>query len=435
MTPKKYDAIIIGAGIIGNCISFELAKKGYKTLNVDKLGGSGFGSTAGSCAIIRLYYSSPEGVALAREGYYYWLDWRRYLDVTDPDGMAYYKNTGALVFKTELNHNLIKVKEALNTLGVGYLEIDPEDIKKYIPNPDIHSFYPQKRMEDPEFGVPSERIINGALYVPESGYVSDPKQSTHNVEMAVRHIGGDFLFNARVVDILKKDGRASGIALEDGTTIHSPVVINVAGPHSSRINQMAGIEDQMAIKTKALRVEVSHVPSPEGVDWEKSGVITSDSDTGVYTRPETGNHFLIGSEEPKCDPLEYVNPDDYNTEFTDQNKTQVCREAMRLPDLKIPNQPRGLVDLYDVTDDWYPIYDKSSLPGFYLAIGTSGNQYKNAPAVGSFMSELINYCEKGNDHDKKPYQYKMKYIDHTLNIGFFSRNREINQDSSFSVIG
>ena len=95
MTQKKYDAIIIGAGIIGNSIAYELALKGYKTLSIDKLGGSGFGSTAGSCAIIRLYYSSPEGVALAREGYYYWLDWPKYLKTIDPDGMAYYKNTGS----------------------------------------------------------------------------------------------------------------------------------------------------------------------------------------------------------------------------------------------------------------------------------------------------------------------------------------------------
>ena len=435
MTNTSYDAIIIGAGIIGNCISFEMAKKGYKTLNVDKLGGSGFGSTAGSCAIIRLYYSSPEGVALAREGYYYWLDWNRYLNVEDPDGMAYYKNTGALVFKSDINHNLIKVKESLKALGVGFQDVEPEQIKDFIPNADINTYHPQKTLDDPEFGMPTGKTVNGAVYVPESGYVSDPKLSTHNVEMAVRKVGGDFLFNAKVVDILEKDGRAAGIALEDGTTINAPIVINVAGPHSSQINQMAGILDEMNIKTKTLRVEVSHVPSPDGIDWEKTGVITSDSDTGVYTRPETGNHILIGSEEPKCDPLEYVDPDDYNTEFTDQNKTQAYREAMRMPDLQIPNQPQGLVDLYDVSDDWYPIYDKFSLPGFYLAIGTSGNQYKNAPAVGSFMTELIQYCENGNDHDTDPYQYKMKYIDHTLNIGFFSRNREINADSSFSVIG
>jgi sarcosine oxidase subunit beta len=111
------------------------------------------------------------------------------------------------------------------------------------------------------------------------------------------------------------------------------------------------------------------------------------------------------------------------------------RQAMRIPDLPIPNQMQGVVDLYDVSDDWYPIYDKSALPGFYLAIGTSGNQYKNAPAVGSFMAELIRYCETGNDHDKKPFQYPMKYLKRTLDIGFFSRNREINAESSLSVIG
>ena len=435
MTQKKYDAIIIGAGIIGNSIAYELALKGKKTLSIDKLGGSGFGSTAGSCAIIRLYYSSPEGVALAREGYYYWLDWNRYLNVIDSDGMAYYKNTGAMVFKSEINKNLKNVMKSLDALGVGYLELSPEEMISYLPHPDLQSFHPQKLMDDPDFGKPTGNSINGAVFVPESGYISDPKLSTHNVEMAARNVGSDFLFNSEVSAVLQKNGRVSGVSLQDGTEILAPVVVNVAGPHSYLINQMAGVEDQMNIKTRALRVEVAHVPSPEGVDWEKTGIITSDSDLGVYTRPEIGNHFLIGSEEPDCDPLDYVDPDNYNTDFTDQNRVQAMREAMRIPDLPIPNKPQGLVDLYDVSDDWYPIYDKSSLPGFYLAIGTSGNQYKNAPVVGSFMSELIHYCENGADHDKNSMRYKMKYINHTLDIGFFSRNREINQDSSFSVIG
>ena len=40
---KKYDAIIIGAGVIGAPIAFELAKMGYKTLSVDKLADAGEG--------------------------------------------------------------------------------------------------------------------------------------------------------------------------------------------------------------------------------------------------------------------------------------------------------------------------------------------------------------------------------------------------------
>ena len=54
---KKADAIIIGAGVIGCNIAFELCKRGYKTINVDKLPAAGFGSTSNSCAIVRAHYS------------------------------------------------------------------------------------------------------------------------------------------------------------------------------------------------------------------------------------------------------------------------------------------------------------------------------------------------------------------------------------------
>jgi len=435
MNDKKYDAIVIGAGIIGNCISYELSQKGYKCLSVDKLGGSGFGSTSGSCAIIRFHYSTREGITLSREGYHYWLNWTRYLKTIDPAGMAYYKNTGDLVLKTEINKGLKPVMPIFEELGISYLDLNNEQMKPYMPNPNFKSYSPQKNLDDPDFGKPTHGEINGGVFFTETGYVSDPKLSTHNVEMAARTFGADFMFNAEVTEVLQKNGRVSGIKLASGEIINAPIIINVSGPHSYLINQMAGVEDKMNIKTKALRVEVAHVPSPEGVDYEKFGTMISDGNTGIYTRPEVGNHWLIGSEEPECDPLEYVDPDNYELNLTDQAKKQAMRLAMRFSDIPIPNKIKGIVDLYDVSDDWYPIYDKSDLPGFYMAVGTSGNQYKNAPVVGAFMSELINYCEKGNDHDKKPLQYQMPYIKKSFDIGFFSRNRNINKDSSFSVVG
>ena len=50
---------------------------------------------------------------------------------------------------------------------------------------------------------------------------------------------------------------------------------------------------------------------------------------------------------------------------------------------------QGIVAMYDVTTDWTPIYDKSALPGYYMAIGTSGNQFKNAGPVGKLMAALV----------------------------------------------
>ena len=433
---KKYDAVIIGSGVIGCCVAFELAKRGYKTLSVDKLGDAGMGSTSGSCAIIRFHYSTTEGVALAREGYYYWLDWPTYLGVRDPEGMVTYRNTGALVIKTPVNKNLSRVKTALDEFGIGYLEVEPEEISRYLPNVNLASYFPQKWIDDPEFGQPTAQTIPGALWIPESGYISDPKLSAHNVQVAAEAKQGEFLYNAQVAEILQKQGRAAGVRLADGTEIEAPVVVNVAGPHSFLINRMAGVEESMKIKTRPMKQEVAHVPAPEGMNWERDGYMLSDGDIGCYSRPEVGNHILIGSEDPDCDPLLWVDdPDNYDTNFTDQFKCMVMREGMRVNDLAIPNQYQGVVDLYDCSDDWIPIYDKSDLPGFYMAIGTSGNQYKNAPVAGAMMAELIDACEKGLDHDADPFQFHLKYTRRDLNVGFFSRNREINKDSSFSVIG
>jgi sarcosine oxidase subunit beta len=260
---KKYDAVIIGAGIIGCCISFELCKKGYKTLNIDKLPAAGYGSTSNSCAIIRLHYSTSEGVAMAREGYFYWLDWSKYLEMRDTSGMAYYRNTGALVIKTETNKNLKNVMATLDDLGVGYLELEPKDLKSYLPIVDLHSYYPCKTLNHKDFGKPSGDRIVGAIWVPESGYISDPKLSTHNVQVASENKGGEFMFNAEVVEILKRNNRAAGVRLQDNTTIESPVVVNVAGPHSFIVNRMADVEKTMKIKTRALKQEVCHVPDVE----------------------------------------------------------------------------------------------------------------------------------------------------------------------------
>jgi sarcosine oxidase subunit beta len=432
---KKYDAIIIGAGIIGCSVAFELAKKGYQTLNIDKLSTAGQGSTSNSCAIIRLHYSTPDGVALAREGYYYWLNWPEYLGVEDKTGMARYINTGCLVIKTPLNKNLTNVMASLDELGVEYEELDLEGIKEKVPLLNTRKYFPAKLMNDPEFGASTGDAVQGAIFVPESGYITDPQLSTHNVQVAAEAHGGEFLYNAEVADILKQSGRVSGAKLKDGTEIQAPIVVNVAGPHSYIINRMAGVEEGMKIKTRALRQEVCHVPAPADFDYEKNGTIISDGDIGCYSRPEVGNHILIGSEDPECDEREWVDPDDFDDGFSNQWKTQAMRQAQRINDLPIPNQPKGVVDLYDVTDDWIPIYDKSDLNGFYMAIGTSGNQYKNAPVIGVLMAELIEKVEADHDHDKDPVKFLMKYTGRECNIGFFSRLREINLDSSFSVIG
>jgi|TARA_B100000029_G_scaffold66199_1_gene59080 sarcosine oxidase subunit beta len=435
---RTADAIIVGAGVIGSAVAFELAKRGYKTLNIDKLPTSGYGSTSNSCAIVRAHYSTWDGVAMAYEGFFYWDDWDDYLGVRDDRGMIKYMKTGSVLFKLEGEDHSNKCLKLFKEIGVEHEIWDLDKLKEMIPIYSHDQYDGTTRPdEDDHFWDKTGKKIEGAVYTPGSGYVSDPQLTSHNLQVAAEANGGEFLFNSEITEIRQENGKVIGVTLKSGEQIDSPIVVNVAGPHSFVINRMADVEKEMNIKTRALRHEVHHVPSPEGFDFEKDGFHTSDGDNSIYFRPETGNTILIGSEDPLCDPKEWIaDPDNYNQQVTEsQWKAQVYRCARRIPQLKIPSRTSGVVDLYDVSDDWLPIYDKSSLNGFYMAIGSSGNQFKNAPVAGHCMAELIDACEKGRDHDTDPVTVKAIYTGLELNMGFYSRNREINPNSSFSVNG
>ena len=435
---RTADAIIVGAGVIGSSVAFELAKRGYKTLNIDKLPTSGYGSTSNSCAIVRAHYSTWDGVAMAYEGFFYWDDWEDYIGVKDDRGMIKYMKTGSILFKLEGEDHSSKCLKLFKEIGVEHEIWDLEKLKEMIPIYSHDQYDGTTRPdEDDHFWDKTGKKIEGAVYTPGSGYVSDPQLTSHNLQVAAEANGGDFIFNSEITEIRQQDGKIEGVTLKTGEQIDSPIVVNVAGPHSFVINRMADVERDMNIKTRALRHEVHHVPSPEGYDFEKDGFHTSDGDNGIYFRPETGNTILIGSEDPLCDPKEWISdPDNYNQQVTEsQWKAQVYRCAKRIPQLKIPSRTSGVVDLYDVSDDWLPIYDKSALKGFYMAIGSSGNQFKNAPVAGHCMAELIDACENGQDHDTNPVKVKTVYTGLELNMGFYSRNREINPNSSFSVNG
>ena len=436
---EQYDAIIIGAGIIGASVGLELSRRGWRTLNVDRLPAAGYGSTSASCAIIRSHYSTLDGTALAFEGYQYWKNWAAHLAIEDERGLARFEEVGCAIMKTETNGYMASICANLDALDIAWEDWDNEMIMDRLPIYDLQSFAPAKRMDEPGFGEATGPAMSGAIFTPQAGYISDPQLATHNVQVAVEAVGGRFLFNSDVTEIRRGQGgdlgRVRGITLGNGDEFYAPVVVNVAGPHSAKINQLAGVADTMKIKTRALRQEVVHVPAPPGFDYMAHGPVTSDSDIACYSRPEIGNHILFGSEDPECDVREWVDPDDYNTEFTAQWQAQALRAGQRIPTLEIPNQAKGVVSLYDVTDDWIPIYDKSDLPGFYMAVGTSGNQFKNASVAGVMMAELIIRCQDGHDHDTDPVHMDYLHTKRRANIGFFSRNRVINPNSSFTVLG
>ena len=430
-----FDVIIIGAGVIGASIALGLSRRGLKTLNIDALPAAGYGSTSNSSAIVRPFYSAIESCALAHEARHRWLNWPEFLNSDDESGFAHYDECGMLILMSEGDEQRFKPSlQAMTEVGIAFSHLTTDEISENFPLFETTSFSPPRLTDDPNFGLANEKLLTGGYHIPAAGYVSDPQLAAHNLQRAAEALGAVFKFNTSVVTINKSDDRVLGVTTSDGEIIAAEVVVNVAGPHSSKINSLAGIEEGMAVSTRPARHEVAHVQAPTDSEASRISCVVGDGDAGVYFRPEMGNHLLIGSLDPECDTPDFVDADDYNTALTEQWTSQVWRAALRIPTLAIPNTAQGVVGLYDATPDWNPIYDKSSLPGYYMAIGTSGNQFKNAPVIGDLMAELITACEAGQDHDANPVQFYLPELKRSIDIGFYSRNRELHKESSGTVL-
>jgi glycine/D-amino acid oxidase-like deaminating enzyme len=224
---------------------------------------------------------------------------------------------------------------------------------------------------------------------------------------------------------------ASGVwqvLLSSGELLEAPLVVNAAGPWSPEINRLAGAGGEFSITTRPLRQEVHSVPAPAGFNPPDGlGPAVADQDLGYYLRPEPSGGLLIGGTEPDCDALDWV---EGPVDAVNMNRTaelfekQVTRAARRFPGLAIPPRPAGVVGVYDVATDWTPIYDKTDLPGFFVAIGTSGNQFKNGPLIGEFISALIEADGRGQDHDVVPVRYTGRVTGRQIDLSLYSRLRQ-----------
>lgn len=430
------DALVIGAGIVGSGTALELARHGYRVTVVDKAGGPGMGSTSASSAIVRFNYSTWAGIALSWESQHRWKEWGTYLGHHDPDGLATFHRTGMLLIDVPAV-NLPRMAEHFDGLGVPYELWDAQTVAARVPGIDNRSFYPPKRVDSEEFFEDPHGTVGG-IFTPDAGYIDDPRLAAANLAASAAHHGASFAFRRQVTAISHAD-TVWRVEVDGTDLLEAPVLVNAAGPWSSAVNALAGADQDFTIRVAPLRQEVHQVPAPPTLRSNPGAFLeTGDMDLGIYTRPASGGqNLLIGGTEPECDPLQWVDdPDDVNLNPTVEGfERQVLRAARRFPDLTIPHRPVGIAGVYDVAQDWTPIYDRTALPGYYVAIGTSGNQFKNAPVIGDLMSQLIDQVENGRDHDSDPVQYTCRETGHTVDLGVFSRRRPVNADSSGTVLG
>jgi len=431
---ERFDVIVIGAGVIGASVALECARSGRRVLCVDAGPAVGGGSTSSSSAIIRFNYSTLDPVLTAWEAADRWKRFGEHLGaVGRSSGLARYVETGCLALDSP-GGNREQVLALFRDVGVPYEDLSASEIAARFPALATGDFWPPRRLDDPSFGDPPRGEIGG-YYTAEGGFIDDPMLAAQNFMEAARAHGAELRLRTVVTALVIDQGTVRGVTVDGGEVIAASSVVNAAGPASSLVNAMAGVTPEMRITNRPLRQEVHVLEAPPEFD-PGAGCLVADPGLGVYFRPGLGGTVLIGGVEPECDDMQWVeDPGDFvRTVTVDIYQAQVYRAARRLPELRIPPAPTGLADLYDVSDDWVPLYDKTSVDGFFLACGTSGNQFKNAPMVGEFLVALIDARDAGHDHDADPVRVRGAVTGREIDLGAFSRLRD-RANTSNSVFG
>ncbi len=354
---SAFDAIIIGAGIMGCSTAFQLAQRGLKVAVLEKdfvaSGGSGKSS-----AIIRQHYSNELTARMALYSLRVFQDFE-----TRVGGESGFTTVGFVVAVAARDRLGLEANMAMQRrIGIHTELVSPQDLRQLMP------------------GLFVEDLVVAA-YEPESGY-ADPYLTVNSYAQAARRLGASFFQQTPVTDVRFESGRVTGVDTPQGS-FAAPIVINATGAWSSRVARLAGID----LPVNACRVQVALFRRPDG--QEAPHPVIGDFIHALYFRPETGDLTLTGLIDPS-EAEAIVDPDAFNEQVDTAFILDVGERLIaRYPAMEASESAGGYASLYAITPDWHPIVDEvPAHSGHFICAGFSGHGFKLGPAVGLMMADL-----------------------------------------------
>jgi sarcosine oxidase subunit beta len=353
------EVVIIGGGVTGTSIAFHLATRGVRDVIVVDKSVIAAGGTGRSSACVRQHYSTAETCRMIL----YSLDcFQRFAELTD-GGSCGFKHTGYLLGVDDRMRKPMEASVALQrSVGIKTALVSPDELRE---------IEPRLRTDD---------LVAGC-YEPDSGYCN-PVETAQGFARAARARGARIMEGTEVVGVLTEGSRITGVSTTRGE-IQAPRVVNAAGLWGARIGAMVGLD----IPITVCRHKINIVSWP--TEARRPHPMVYDFATNIYTRPELGEHILVGGLDAE-ESHDLADPDSFKEGVSlDESTDALARVSHRFPVLEQGGIARGYAGCFDVTPDWHPILDRVGPEGFYVAVGFSGHGFKLSPAVGRMMASLV----------------------------------------------
>lgn len=372
---KTFDAIVIGAGVIGSSVAYHLARLGCTNVLVLDRTQIGAGTTSQSSGILRTHYSVIENVRLAQASWGVFNDFANYLG--DEDASAGLVKSGYLIAAPE-GPKLAPLRSALDAQRAQGIEVNFLDAQQAL------ALLPIARFDD-------AALIG---YEPQAGF-ADAYLVTTGFARAARRLGVKIMEGVEVAGLVIEDGRVTGVDTSQGR-FSSSTVVSVQNIWATDIERWTGIRSPV----KAERHSVLALEGPEAYTFKMPVYKDLGSPGMLYCRSYGGNQMLV-SEGTVGETL--VAPDnepgDISMDYVAEIGAQV---ANRFPSFETAGVASSWTGVYDVTPDWNPVLGRlPDLPGLVVGYGFSGHGFKLSPAVGLVLAQSALGLQ--TDVDIEPY--------------------------------
>ena len=408
--PAEADVVIIGAGIVGTCTAYFLAKRGVKVVLVEK-GRAGAEQSSRNWGWCRQQNRDERELPMATRSLALW---DQLMAEIGPDlgfrrsGLLYLSNNEAEI------EGWARWRDFARTQNVITHMLTAE--------------------EAAERGRATGKSWKGGVFSPTDG-IADTSRAVPLIAKAVEAHGGQVLQNCAVRGLELSGGRVSGVVTERGT-IRTRTAVMSGGAWASSFCRQYGIRfPQASVRASILAVSeaaglpdalhtsrVSLTARRGGHTLAISGRARVDPTAqmlrfgttfipmflkrhkslavggleGLRSGHESLSRWRLDRETP-MERMRILDP----TPDPSQIRDTLSRARELFPALKESQLTAAWAGYTDSTPDGVPAIGETQIPGFVLAAGFSGHGFGIGPGAGDMIADIVMGQEPVLD--AKPY--------------------------------
>ncbi len=379
MAYVRCDVAILGAGVNGTSIAYELSKRGKKVLLIDRIVmGAG---ASGSCDDMILLQSKKPGILLEMA----FRSLERFESLKDelPSDIEFETRGGTILIEDK--EHLAIMEDFVASQNRFGLEVDIIDRKRLL------QLQP----------LVAEDII-ASTYSARDSQVN-PMLLMKAFLLGARENGLEFLSRTRAIGV-ERLGSGWKLLLDSGDSVEAGVVVNAAGAWANDITRLIGFEVPITPRKGQVIVTEAIPHVGETNVWSAQYIVSklkpheaAKNPSGAATAPQTpserfglgfaftGTHngnYLIGSTRENRGFDKSTDP-----EAIGLLAAQVKRF---FPVMSKINFIRTFAGLRPSTPDGMPFLGEiPGAPGFFIAAGHEGDGIALSPVTGLVMADLI----------------------------------------------